>query len=104
MRYRFEPGDARDGVTLTVPVALLGELSQAMLDQLVPAWLAEKIEALLWSLPKSVRRALPTIQPYARELAATLRGDGRALQESLAERVRAVTGAALPAEALRDAA
>jgi ATP-dependent helicase HrpA len=102
LRYRFEPGDPRDGVALTVPVALLGELGQAMLDRLVPAWLAEKIEALLWSLPKSVRRALPTTQPYARELSGVIRDDGRPLTEALADCIQTQARTSLRDDALRE--
>jgi ATP-dependent helicase HrpA len=104
LRYRFAPGDARDGVTLTVPAALLGELGQGMLDHLVPGQLREKVEALLWTLPKSLRRALPALQPLARELAPGLRGCGRPLAQALADLLRERWRVALPEDALREPA
>ena len=33
LRYRFDPGDAHDGVTLSVPIALLSELDQGLLSR-----------------------------------------------------------------------
>jgi ATP-dependent helicase HrpA len=104
LRYRYDPGDPRDGVTLTVPAALVGELEQAMLDRLVPAWLPEKIELLLRSLPKALRKALPSIQPLARELAVELREDDRPLTRALADWIEARLRVALADGALRLAA
>jgi ATP-dependent helicase HrpA len=101
LRYRFEPGDEHDGVTLAVPAALLAELRESTLEHLVPAWLAERIEALLRSLPKSLRRALPSLQPLARELGSVLREDRRALDEAIAASIHKQTGVTVPPDAFR---
>jgi ATP-dependent helicase HrpA len=56
--YRFLPGDARDGATLEVPLALLPRLTHAELDAAIPGLSAPRVEALLRSLPKEARRLL----------------------------------------------
>ncbi|MFO1205950.1 MAG: ATP-dependent RNA helicase HrpA [Burkholderiales bacterium] len=58
LTYRFEPGHALDGVTLTVPLHLLNQLDPRRLDWLVPGMLREKVNALLRALPKQTRKLL----------------------------------------------
>src|SRR4029079_5625215 len=54
--YHFEPGAPEDGVTVTVPREGLRQLSEERLAWLIPGLVADKIEALIRALPKSVRR------------------------------------------------
>ncbi len=65
LSYHFEPGSVRDGVTLTVPLFHLNQLSAAPLEWLVPGLLKEKVEALLRSLPLRYRRVCVPIPDYA---------------------------------------
>jgi ATP-dependent helicase HrpA len=45
LEYQFEPGAPRDGVTMTVPLALLNQVPQARVEWLVPGLLKEKVRA-----------------------------------------------------------
>ena len=56
LRYRYDPSAPDDGVTLEVPVEQLGQIDADRADRLVPGLLAEKIEALMRTLPKQTRR------------------------------------------------
>ncbi len=56
LHYKFEPGAADDGVTLEVPLHLLGALDPARLSWLAPGFAADKAAALIRSLPKAMRR------------------------------------------------
>jgi len=58
LKYRFAPGDAWDGVTLTVPLALLNQLDDARLSWLVPGMVRDKVAAYLKALPKAMRGRL----------------------------------------------
>ena len=58
VHYHFEPGADADGMTVTVPRALLGAIHPVELEWLVPAWLRDKALAYLRALPKEQRRAL----------------------------------------------
>ncbi len=56
LQYRFEPGHVLDGVTVTVPLALLNAVSADRFDWLVPGMLREKLGWYLKALPKQLRR------------------------------------------------
>jgi ATP-dependent helicase HrpA len=55
LRYRFEPGAADDGVTATVPLALLPRLEESAFESQVPGFRRELVTALIRSLPKRLR-------------------------------------------------
>jgi ATP-dependent helicase HrpA len=56
LSYHFEPGHPLDGVTVTVPLAMLNQVTPQSLEWLVPGLLRDKIIALLKTLPKTLRR------------------------------------------------
>jgi len=58
LRYRFAPGHPLDGLTLTVPLALLNQLDAARLTWLVPGMVRDKVLALIKGLPKAIRNRL----------------------------------------------
>ena len=65
LTYHFEPGAVRDGVTLTVPLYSLNQVSLARCEWLVPGMLKEKIHLLLKSLPQKLRRHCVPLPDYA---------------------------------------
>lgn len=78
LSYRFTPGAGDDGVTLTVPLALLGQIDERRTHWLVPGLLEEKIVALLRALPKQTRKHFIPVPDFARAAAEALepgRGD-----------------------------
>lgn len=72
LRYRFEPGDADDGVSLLVPDLLLETLQSDRIAWLVPGWRLEKIIAVLRELPKAQRKLLVPVPEHARQALAEL--------------------------------
>lgn len=56
LSYEFDPGAERDGVSVTVPVALMNRVPRHRFDWLVPGLLREKCIALLRALPKATRK------------------------------------------------
>jgi ATP-dependent helicase HrpA len=70
--YHFEPGAEQDGVTVTVPREGLRQLSEERLGWLVPGLVANKVEALIRSLPKAVRRNVGAAPEVARKVADQL--------------------------------
>ncbi|MBX3226573.1 MAG: ATP-dependent RNA helicase HrpA [Labilithrix sp.] len=73
LAYTFDPAADDDGVTLTVPLVLVPQLDPGELDWTIPGWHREKIEALLYELPKAERRALGgDIPSLARAIAPKL--------------------------------
>ncbi len=92
LSYHFEPGDADDGVTLTVPVELLNQLPPERFEWLVPGLLEEKIIALLRGLPKAVRRNFVPVPDYARACVEALAPGEESLLEALSDHLRRISG------------
>jgi len=80
LRYRFEPGEIDDGVTLVVPDVLLDVLQADRIAWLVPGWRLEKIIAVLRELPKAQRKRLVPVPEHARQALEELTGAGRAIE------------------------
>ncbi len=53
--YLHEPGDPRDGITVTIPLFVLNQVQEERCEWLVPGMLKDKIQALLKSLPQRPR-------------------------------------------------
>ncbi len=65
--YLHSPGDPRDGITVTVPLFVLNQVSEERAEWLVPGMLKDKIQALLKSLPQRPRsRFVPLPESAAR--------------------------------------
>ncbi len=63
--YRFDPGTADDGVTMTVPIAALNLVDAMRCEWLVAGMLGDKVQALAKSLPQRLRRHLVPLPEYA---------------------------------------
>jgi len=96
LRYVFHPGAEDDGVTATVPIHVLPNLSAAQFDWLVPGLLPEKVLLLLKALPKSLRRHLVPVATSAERLAKSLAGQEGSLDARLSSGVFDLTGIQVP--------
>ncbi|ALM54577.1 ATP-dependent RNA helicase HrpA [Halomonas huangheensis] len=92
LAYHFAPGAEDDGVTMTVPAAMLSQLSASRLEWLVPGLLRDKCIALLKSLPKSMRRQVVPIPDWVDAALASLTPGEGGLCEALGEFLRIKTG------------
>ena len=70
--YLHAPGDPKDGVTVTVPLFVLNQVSEERAEWLVPGMLKDKIQALLKSLPQRPRSRFVPLPESAARLAAEL--------------------------------
>ena len=70
--YLHEPGDARDGITVTIPLFVLNQVSDERCEWLVPGMLKDKIQALLKSLPQRPRSRFVPLPESATRLAVLL--------------------------------
>jgi ATP-dependent helicase HrpA len=66
LTYRFEPTQADDGLTLTVPEPLVDLLDAGRLAWLVPGMRMEKVTELMRALPKDLRKPLVPVPDSAR--------------------------------------
>ncbi len=72
LAYRFHPGDAADGVTVTLPKVALRQVSEEALGWLVPGLLEDKLLHMIRALPKHLRRNFVPAPDVARKLAGEL--------------------------------
>jgi len=70
--YLHEPGDARDGVTVDVPLFALNQVNEERCEWLVPGMLKDKIQALIKTLHQRPRSRLVPLPETAGRMAAEL--------------------------------
>ena len=68
--YLHEPGDARDGLTVTIPLFVLNQVNEERCEWLVPGMLKDKILALLKSLHQKPRSRFVPLPDSATRIAA----------------------------------
>jgi ATP-dependent helicase HrpA len=93
--YLHEPGDAKDGLTVTIPLFVLNQVNEERCEWLVPGMLRDKILALLKSLHQKPRSRFVPVPDSATRIAAELSvpelfGHG-SLTDALLKIVRAET-------------
>jgi ATP-dependent helicase HrpA len=99
LRYHFAPGEADDGVTLKIPVSVLGQLTPGRVDRIVPGLLREKVTLLLKSLPKALRRQLVPVPDYAERCLAAMPVSDAPLVQVLGATLKRLTGIHIPEDA-----
>lgn len=90
--YIHEPGRPDDGVTVTVPIAVVLQLPVERLEWLVPGMLREKVIGLLRTLPKRVRVRFVPATDFADGAVESLEFGRGALPSELAQYLRRLTG------------
>jgi len=79
--YLHEPGDARDGLTVTVPIYALNQVADERCEWLVPGMLKDKLLALVKSLHQRPRSRLMPLAEFAQAFIETHAfGDGSLLE------------------------
>ena len=82
--YKFNPGQAQDGVTMVVPISLLAPFPEHIGDWLVPGLLREKCIALIKTLPKQIRRNFAPAADAIDRVFSKLHPSNKALHKELA--------------------
>jgi ATP-dependent helicase HrpA len=99
LRYEFDPGTERDGVTVVVPRWALDRLDPAVFEWQVPGLREELAIALTRTLPKRHRRGLVPIPDTVRGILADVDPESGALTEVLRSRLGRLVGEAIPPDA-----
>jgi ATP-dependent helicase HrpA len=95
LSYQFEPGQAADGVSVTIPVALLNRTPRYRFDWLVPGLLREKCIQLVKGLPKEKRKRLVPVPDFVDRALQEMQPDNVDLLDGLAARLAVLGGSAL---------
>lgn len=99
--YVFDPSADDDGLTLTVPLALVPQLDPRLFAWTIPGWHEEKLLALLHEVPRAHRRGLDDPKALAPRLAARLRPFEGPFGPSVARALQELTGVRIDEAALR---
>ena len=70
LSYSFSPGSLEDGVTLSVPLAMLEQVPQERLEWLVPGFIEDKVTAIIKGLDKPIRKNFVPVPETARRFIA----------------------------------
>ena len=104
LRYRFAPGQPNDGLTLTVPLALLNQIDAGRLSWLVPGMIREKVTLLLKALPKQLRNRLHPLPDAVTAFLESARYGEGPLTAALSRWLRSRLGEPVPPDLWDDAA
>ena len=91
LKYRFEPSHILDGVTATVPLALLNQLDHTSTEWLVPGMLREKLTYLIKALPKTFRRVCVPVPEFVTDFLNQNKVGEGAIKQVLAAHIQRVT-------------
>jgi ATP-dependent helicase HrpA len=100
LEYLFEPGNARDGITVTLPLPLLATAEPADFSKPIPGWRSETITEILRALPKPVRKAFVPVPEHAARAAAEIDADHKDFHAALAEWITRTSGVPFTPEAV----
>lgn len=92
--YVFDPASEFDGVTVRLPLVLLNQFQSSDFDWLVPGLLKQKIEGLLRSLPRLIRKNFIPVSDFSNACFECMGGpDSRGnLYQTLQQALHRMTG------------
>ncbi len=102
--YKFDPTDHCDGVSVTVPLALLNALPTTRTQWLVPGMLEARVAEMIRALPKSLRRNFVPAPNFAQAFAESVnyQVQDMALSVALTKFLFKSTGVEVPSEEWRE--
>jgi ATP-dependent helicase HrpA len=101
LEYHFEPGSPRDGVTMTVPLALLNQVPAARAEWLIPGLLKEKVRAMVKSIPQRLRHKLGALDEFGEQFVSDVPPSDLPLAAALARYIRSEFDLEVPVDAFR---
>jgi len=100
--YQFSPGDENDGASIKVPKSAISQIDSSQTPWLIPGLIQTRIEAMIRSLPKSIRRNLVPAPDTARRVSESLVPEGDFYQ-AVAQQLTKHAEIPIAAAALKDA-
>lgn len=91
LTYVFDPADEADGVTVKIPLAVLNQFDDADFEYLVPGMFEEKLQAMIKSLPKQLRKNFIPVPDYAQACVEAIDRD-KPLFSQLSFQLKRMTG------------
>ena len=101
LSYNFSPGKNDDGITLTVPLALINQVVAARSEWLIPGILPEKVTQLIKTLPQKLRRNLVPVPEFSAAFCREVPPANMPLLQTLARYIREQKQLDVPLDAFR---
>jgi ATP-dependent helicase HrpA len=101
LSYNFSPGKNDDGITLTVPLALINQMAAARCEWLIPGVLAEKVVQLIKTLPQKLRRHMVPVPEFSAGFCREVSASNTPLLQALARYIREQKQIEVPLDAFR---
>jgi len=98
LAYRFEPGHPLDGVTMTVPLALLNQVDEAAIDWLVPGMIRDKVAWMMKALPKRIRTQLVPVPEHVTKFLEQGEPGAKTVEDAVLEYASRAAGERLDAD------
>ncbi|HSA49960.1 MAG TPA: ATP-dependent RNA helicase HrpA [Yinghuangia sp.] len=98
LTYQFEPGNAADGVTVHIPLAVLGQVVRDGFDWQIRGLREELVTELIRSLPKSLRRNFIPAPDVARAALAKMTPRQEPLVQALGRELQRLKAVPVPPE------
>jgi len=98
LSYQFDPGTEEDGVTISVPVNAIRQLTASRLEKLVPGLLREKCINLIKNLPRTIRRKFVPVPDVVDSILPKIESSKAPLLEALALELKRKTLVEVPYE------
>jgi ATP-dependent helicase HrpA len=95
IRYEFDPSSLHDGATVEVPASELSCINETVFDWIVPGFIVQRVQYLLESLPKSLKKQLEPVPETSQAVSATLSFKGEDFLDSLCDVVEKNYGLSL---------
>ena len=92
LHYNFSPGEEDDGITVTIPIQWLNSFTEDDFQWLVPGLIKEKLELLIRSLPKPIRRNLVPASEYALAISDSITAEKGEFYPQIIAEVLRMTG------------
>jgi len=99
LSYQFNPGKQEDGVTISVPVNAIRQLTAGRLEKLIPGLLREKCIQLIKNLPRSLRRNFVPVPDIVDAILPKIESTDAPLLEALSHELKRKTLCVVPIEA-----
>ena len=96
LEYRYDPGAPDDGVTATIPLAVLNQVPAWRFDWLVPGMLKEKCVELIRHLPKAIRVSFVGAAKFAEAAVERVKFADAPLWDSLSAVLGNMAGVEIP--------
>jgi ATP-dependent helicase HrpA len=103
LTYRFSPGETEDGLTLNVPLSMIGDVSQEALEWSVPGHFRERVASLVKGLPKRYRKLLIPVAEKVDIILDEIEPREESLYKTLSDFVRQRFQVEIPASAWAEA-